>query len=442
MQKRAIKITVAVIIALAVAAAAFAAGFFTHKLTRSSAVNSYEWALGQIEKYYYFGGVEDGFTETAMDAIVAKYLDSYSAYYTAEEYDALYASNAGSKSGLGLTYSFVSGRGVFVHSVIGNSPAYDSGLRDGEWLVSATNAEGEEVSFSTSADFANVITSAGDGEDITFISAGGKKYTMAKAEYTASYTYMCTNSTAWIFSDAADGGLAIYEKPSEAISYLPDGAAYIRISQFYGTAHSEFLKLIEKFNASGCTSLILDLRSNGGGYVSVMQYIAGAFAGGSSQAAMVARYKDGTEEVYNCYAVSNPSQRVSPDVDVYVLANSGTASASEALIGAMICYGALEYENVFLSDYTSEYISWLEETGQEVKTARTYGKGIMQSPFENPVTGDVIKLTTAQIYWPDGETCIHGVGLTAERCTPVSADWVRTLPDYELQSVLDIISSR
>ena len=44
-------------------------------------------------------------------------------------------------------------------------------------------------------------------------------------------------------------------------------------------------------------------------------------------------------------------------------------------------------------------------------SARTYGKGIMQQFFEDGSTGDVAKLTSAKLYWPNG-TCIHGVGVT------------------------------
>ena len=58
----------------------------------------------------------------------------------------------------------------------------------------------------------------------------------------------------------------------------------------------------------------------------------------------------------------------------------------------MICYGALEYENVFLSDYSKEYLDWLGSSGQDVKTASTYGKGIMQSTFVNSFTGEALKL--------------------------------------------------
>ncbi len=436
--KKIITAIISAAIALVIFAAAFTAGFFTHKLTRGKQVSSYEWALDTINKNYYFGGA-DGVTETALDAIADKYLDRYSEYYTAEEYWKITEDNAGQKAGLGVSYSFVEGRGIFINSVVGNSPAFKKGLRSGEWLKSGSVGETQKT-FNSSSDFQSLVDSAGDGEEITFTSENGKLYTVARAEYRASYTYMCTNEAAWIFTDSADGGLALKECANEEI-VLPEGAAYIKLSQFYGTAAEEFYVLAEKFNALSCKSLILDLRSNGGGYVSVMQKIAGAFSGGQSKTAMISRDKKGKEEVYKCPSLP-AEKRIGKDVKVYVLANSGTASASEALIGAMICYGALSYENIFLSDYSDGYKNWLESTGQEVKTARTFGKGIMQSTFVNAKTKEALKLTTAQIYWPDGATCIHDRGVTtADGCKPVAAEWVHTLDDAELREAVKQIKA-
>ena len=192
-----------------------------------------------------------------------------------------------------------------------------------------------------------------------------------------------------------------------------------------------------------CTSLILDLRSNGGGYVSIMQNIAGCFADGKSTLAMLSRDKKGGEEKYDCKKRSDADKRVNKNVKVFVLANAGTASASEALIGAMICYGALEYKNIFLSQYADEYINWLYPTGNDIKNARTFGKGIMQTPFTNFRTGEVLKLTTAKIFWPDRQTSIHDVGVTlADGCTPVPTEWEWTRGDEELKSAVQIIKSR
>lgn len=431
MKNKVLYAAVAVLLALALLAAGFAAGFFTNSCSRSPAVRSYEWFLKTVDDNYYYGN-SDGFEGMSLKGLAEKYLDRYSAYYTAEEFAAQQKSNAGSKSGLGISYSFIEGKGIYIASVTGNSPAYKEGLRAGEILVSGS-AGGIRRDFTAADDFTAIVGAAGEGE-MSFTAADGDTYTVSKSEYTASYAYMSTKSSSWIFGDAKGGGLSLYEKPSET-PFLPEDIAYIQLSQFFGTAAEEFGVLVEKYNASGCTSLIIDLRSNGGGYVSVMQDIAGCFAGGEVKHAMLSRSKKGRTIGYNC-ARTPEKQRVKKGTRVYVLANSGTASASEALIGAMICYGALDYSDIYLSDYSDEY---LENIGSDL-TARTYGKGIMQSTFVNRSTGEALKLTTAQIYWPDGKTCIHERGITAaDGCKKVPAAWQHTKGDEELKLAVEMI---
>lgn len=444
MVKKILKISITVLVATAVAAFSFVAGFAVERCSATKEVSSYEWALKTIKDYYYFGEPDIGYTETSLKAIADIYLDRYSEYYTKEEYAEVQKSNAGSKSGIGISYSFVNGKGVYISKVVGNSSAYESGLRAGDWIKSATAEDGESVTFTSSASFSDFISSTGDGVNIVLESDSGS-FTVKKKEYTATYTYMSTNSMGWTVN--LENGLPAVA-PELALNYLPDKCAYIRLDQFYGTAASEFYKLVEQFNSSHCTSLILDLRSNGGGYVSIMQEIAGCFAGGRSRLAMLSRDKKGGEERFNCKKVTDERYRIGSDVEVFVLANAGTASASEALIGAMVCYDALEYENIFLSQYGEEYINWLYPTGQDIKNGRTYGKGIMQTPFTNSRTGEVLKLTTAQIFWPDTVTSIHDKGITEDgdcymhKCTPVPAEWEWTKGDKELQSAVGIIKNR
>lgn len=442
MNKKA-KIAVSVTVAVLVVVLAFFAGFFTSRCTADKTLSSYRWALKTIEENYYFSEPDHKFTETSLKAIADTYLDRYSEYYTKEEYEEVLKSNEGTKSGIGISYSFVSGKGIFISRVVGNSPAYKSGLRAGDCLKSGSIKDGEEISFTSQSAFSNLITSAKDGENINLKSDDGTVCTVAKAEYTASYTSLSFSDTGWTFHDSADGGLALFEETSLRIPSLPEGCAYLKLDQFYGSATNEFYLLVEKFNAENCTSLILDLRSNGGGYVSIMQDIAGCFADGEKKLAMLSKDKKGKEEKFDCKKISDANRRIGKDKKVFVLANAGTASASEALIGAMICYGALSYENIFLSKYSDEYINWLYPDGEGVKNAQTYGKGIMQTPFTNHLTGEVLKLTTAKIFWPDKVTSIHDRGVTlADGCTAVDTPFEWTKGDGELKTAIEIIKTR
>lgn len=86
------------VLAAAVLVLVFFAGYWVRG---AFGATSYDWALQIIRDYYYTDVDTDDAEETAIDALVAKYLDIYSEYYTAEEYAAQQSENAGSRSGFG-----------------------------------------------------------------------------------------------------------------------------------------------------------------------------------------------------------------------------------------------------------------------------------------------------------------------------------------------------
>ena len=194
---KSLRIVLTVFGAIVIAAACFLGGFFTSQLTREKSVSSYEWALKTIMENYYKDVPEDELLKSSLDGIVNEHLDIYSEYYTAKEYKELVASNSGSKSGVGVSYSFIpegvhpSGKsGVFINMVVGNSPAYESGLKSGEF-VSAISYKGERTEFSSSADFSDCIDGIGKGEKFTLITDHGERQ-VSKEAYTESYCTMAT----------------------------------------------------------------------------------------------------------------------------------------------------------------------------------------------------------------------------------------------------------
>ncbi|MDE7163363.1 MAG: hypothetical protein K2O44_04715 [Clostridia bacterium] len=433
---KALKIFLTVTVALVIAAAAFAAGFITSRFTRGRQASSYEWLINTIKENYYEDVPIDDISESTLKGIADKYLDIYSAYYTAEEYDALVASNSGSKSGVGISYAFVpdgvhpSGNsGVLIESVVGNSPAYDSGLRAGEF-VTAVEHGSQKTEITSSDDFSNCIDSFATGESFTFITDRGE-YELSKQNYTASYCTMYTSTAQWSIVYDGSGGKTV--RTDGGIKCLPDGAAYLKLDQFYGNAASEMASLIEIFNAQSCTSLILDLRGNGGGYVDVMCDIAGIYTGlltERNKIGMIAVYKNGRQEGYSVKNNYKSSACLPAGTKVSVLADNGTASASEALIGVLIDNGVIDYGDVYVSDFSENYLAFSHTAD---KNCRTYGKGIMQTTIRNHLTGEALKLTTAKIYWPKGEVSIHGVGLNVEQgCKTVKAEWDVTYGDEQL----------
>lgn len=394
--------------------------------------SSEDWARQTIEKHYYrFDGDYSSLSDLeglTIPEMVAK-LDIYSAYYTYQEYNAVLSDAAGSKSGVGVSFSYIAGEGIVLYSVVGNSPAKKAGLKAGDVILSATAGD-ETVQFNKSDDFSSFITARATGEEFTLRLKGGAEFTLAKEEYTASYASMYTSDC--VYEIEYEGGARDVKRYDGGIPQLPEGTAYIYLSQFYGNAADEMGELFKVFKQEGCTSLILDLRDDGGGYVNVMAQIGGRFTSeiDSKAVAMKAVYKDGFEELTYC---ENYSTGVLPKgTPVYVMANNNTASAAEALIGVLVSYNILDYENIFLSEYSG-------------MQAKSYGKGIMQSAFSHRITGEVLKLTVAGIYWQNDKT-IHDKGLTVEDgcvAAPASDNIVNVGYDDELEPVIaKIIADR
>lgn len=393
------------------------------------AFSTTHWVKTTIEKNYF--RVDGDYSSISnlgglsIDEMVSK-LDKYSAFYSADEYAAVTADNEGSKSGIGVSFVFSEGEGVVLYSVIGNSPAKKAGLKAGDVLV-AGSANGVSVQFAESNDFTSFITARSTGENFNLYLKNGEAVSLSKAEYTASYASMYTYDAAYDIEYSGKTRV-VKESKGEGIAQLPEGVAYVYLSQFYGYAGDEVGELIKIFNTQNCTSLILDLRGNGGGFVDLMSQIGGRFTStvvSGKAVSMRAKYRDGHEDTEHCYIYA---QGVVPaGTNVYVMANHNTASASEALIGVLVSYGILKYENIFLSQYA----------GYE---AKSYGKGIMQRTFEF-YTGEALKLTVAGIYWADGTT-IHDRGITvADGCVaaPASDDIVNVGYDDELMPVIDKI---
>lgn len=438
----------AVAVAIAIAIVFFIAGFAVARFTRKREISSFEWAMKTVSENYYNDIPSNAFLSGSLKGMADECLDKYSEYYTAEEYKQMLASNSGKKSGVGVSFVYLpqgaypqDKSGIYIESVLGGSPAYASGLRAGEFISSATCGE-ITTTFKSSADFSDFIDGRAEGEQFTLISDRGQ-YALAKSAYTASYCYMATADKQWHFSYGNEG--RVISETVGGIDCLPHGAAYLRLDQFFGKAAYETAELIEKFNAENCTSLILDLRGNGGGYVDVMCDISGIFTGqlqNANKIAMRAVFKDGhteTASVTNRFAASS---QLSAGTKVSVLADNGTASASEALIGVLIDNGVIDYGDIYISDFGDEYMTFLKNNRSVSagKNCRTYGKGIMQSTFVNPRTGEALKLTTAKIYWPKGEVSIHDFGLNPGMgCKTVPADWDVTFGDEQLEKAVELI---
>lgn len=414
--KKGVKITSIILAAILALTGAFFGGFFVYKATLPAGVNSLLWAKSQIQSNYYEDVTDEEFFNAAFSGVNSM-LDDYSKYMTKEEYAAAVKQAAGSYSGLGLSFLTKDEDGnacMRVIRVSGGSPAEDAGIKEGSKIVAFGKDADNLTESEIFSDFSAFLSTMEAGEEFVikelqypYGEDNSRVVTIYKSAYTENYVFYRTSSTSYVYT----GSKATEKAKGTAIAQLPEDTAYIRLTQFNGNAAAEFDAAMTRFKADGKKNLVLDLRDNGGGDMEILCSIASYFCKNSTEKKPVvakAIYKNGDEDSFK--ATGNLyNEYFGEDSKIYVLADSGTASASECLLGCMIDYGAITYETICLS-YRSG-------------VAKTYGKGIMQTTRSRyPWLSEAIKLTTAKIYWPTSNTCIHGRGIVETDGTKTASE--------------------
>ena len=412
--KSAVTVAVAVVAAIGM----FLAGFFAGRI-KDPDVAALEFIVKTYKRHYL--EYDDDFVSVMSKSI----LDEYSEYYTKEEYAELKKISSGVRGGIGIYYGNRSDGSVVIADVLGNSPAERAGIKAG-YIVKGFRKSVDEnfTEINGRQELNDALAPLALGEEfvlkLEYTDADGvheKECTLARKEYRQTYVYYSDASGSWRFSNGNEEDMddLKFERYDEPIADFGDDTAYLRYTLFYGTANGilgsagQIEEALKKFTVSGRSKLILDLRGNGGGYVDICQSVAKFFVPApenSFSLIATAEYKKDPKtdksktEIFKSSAIEFGTYNYTK---IIVLADENSASASEMLIGAMLSYDTQDKINVVLAPSK-------DDDGQTVY--KSYGKGIMQTTYVNTFGGGALKLTTARLVWPDGKTCIHGVGIT------------------------------
>lgn len=336
---------------------AFGLGYFV----RNDAYDYYRELDKSYGKYYEIMKMigEDPIAQTEpeeisdeqLKEIVSSIGDPYAEYYTASEYAELEKRYMGDYVGVGIGI-VQDGDNIVVMSVFEETPAAEAGVMEEDILLSVDGKKPKNVD-----DAVSMIT----GE------AGTKvKLTVKRDEETLDFDLIRqkieTDSVAY---DALEGH--------------PD-IGYIRIASFIVGTDDEFKMAVKDLKAKGCDKFILDLRDNGGGLTDSSIEIADYLL--PSCKIMSENTKDGTETVHK-------SDASSADLEMVILVNENTASASEILTAAL-----------------------QDNNAGTVIGTKTYGKGVTQIMHKFS-DGTAVKLTVTEYFRPNGET-VNGVGVTPD----------------------------
>lgn len=165
-------------------------------------------------------------------------------------------------------------------------------------------------------------------------------------------------------------------KSIDATFMLTDKLGYVRIKSFGETTYAELLTSLAELEENGFQGLVVDLRENGGGYLTSAIQMINEFLPKNKLIVYTEGRKSKREEFLSDGRGSYQS------LPIIVLTNETSASASEIFSGA------------------------IQDNDRGVIIGRrTFGKGLVQQPIEFS-DGSMIRLTVARYYTPSGR-CIQ-----------------------------------
>ena len=324
--------------------------------------------------------------ETMFQGFVYGVGDPYTAYLTAEAFMSFTEDTEGEFFGIGVSVvSDPSDNRIMIIAPIEGSPAFHAGLLPGDKII---RVDGVEV--------------FGDNLNAAVRMMRGEQFTPVDVT-------ILRETDGSVFEVTIIRELIQTQTVRHEI--LPNNIGYLRISSFDRVTFDQFVVAYEELLAAGIDGLILDVRNNPGGLLSIVNQIANLIV------------PEGiitfTEDVRGnrSYARSDARQI---EIPLVVLVNGNSASASEVLAGAVRDTGV----------------------GELVGTT-TFGKGLVQSLFVLP-DSSAVKVTIAHYFTPAGIS-IHGDGIMPNHYIEMSQELTNNLSrisqeeDIQLQYAIELM---
>ncbi len=277
-------------------------------------------------------------------------LDPHSAYLDRRAAEAFDEGTSGAYGGIGVEVLQLPDGSVRVIAPIDDTPAAQAGIKPGDTIVAV------------------------DGKTLTPASNDGQGPLRGEAGTTVRLTILREGAPKPLEIDVQRQVIRI---ASVRGRMLEPGYGYVRISAFQADTAADFQRTLTRLQGEAggrLRGLVLDLRSNPGGLLTSAVQVADDLLERGSIVSTRGRIP-----VSDAQFSATPGDRLG-GAPLVVLVDAGSASASEVLAGA------------------------LRDNGRaRVVGSRTFGKGSVQTvlPLDN---GDLVKLTTARYYTPNGKS--------------------------------------
>ncbi|MHB8958139.1 MAG: S41 family peptidase [Candidatus Limnocylindrales bacterium] len=332
------------------------------------------WDSYEAVTQRYAGGPvnREALIQGAIKGMIAALGDPFSQYLTPEEFKQSLSGISGQFSGIGITVGTVDANGsnatcsplsakcrLAVESTIPGSPAERAGLLAGDVIVSidGTSVDGMTIDQATAK-------------------IRGPKDTSLTLGIVRGATPPL--SIAMVRADILT--------PEVSTKTLAGGSVgYIKLAGFSDQSSIDFAKAVLADVTAGRKALILDLRGNGGGFVTAARDIASQFL-----ATGPVFYEQDASGNLTEVAAEPGGAATDPSIKLVVLVDGGTASASEIVTGA------------------------LHDRGRAtIIGTKTYGKGTVQQWIQLENDSGGFRLTVARWLTPD-KVWINRVGITPD----------------------------
>ncbi|MAU34277.1 peptidase S41 [Candidatus Saccharibacteria bacterium] len=298
----------------------------------------------QALKTHYDGKLDDAaLIEGASRGLVEAAGDDYTQYFSAPEAEQFSDDLSGNiGGGIGVELGTRNDVVTVVRTLPGN-PGAEAGLLAGD-IITAVNDE-SALEWSLDDVVSRVRGEIGTTVKLSVLRGDEEKdFTITRAEITSPSVY----------------------------SSVEDGIGYLTISRFDQQTASLARQAARSFADQNVRGVVVDLRGNGGGYLTAAQEVAGIWL----DRKVVVTERSGDRVVDELYSSSSP---ILNGVPTMVLVDSTSASASEIVAGALQEYGAA----TLIGD-------------------TTFGKGSVQQLINLP-DGAQLKVTIARWYTPKGK---------------------------------------
>ena len=347
--------------------------------TETTAVDTKIQLVREYLNKLYLGDIsdEEKLIESAVKGYVAGLGDEYTEYLTKEEYEELMIDVNGDYVGIGIYMTQDRYGNIIVLLPIEGSPAEEGGIKTGDIITKINGEDCTEMELSAVAN--KVKGEEGTTVDIE-IQREGETINKTIQRRTVEINHI------------------------EA-EIMEQNIGYMEILSFDDECSKNFETKLEELKSKDIKSLIIDLRDNGGGIVDEAINIAELFVP-KDKVIMKEISKNNKEK----QVTAKKNINTNTDINVIVLTNENTASASEILVGA------LKDNNI-----------------AKIVGSKTYGKGVMQEIV--PVSsGGALKVTIQEFYTPNGDK-INKTGIVPD---VEVKDNLETEKDEQLQKAIEM----